>query len=492
MSIYDLNTVRQQVGDYAKKRYGYTPTEEDYGQVAQDIGYSGQSDFNFDEAALQGALGSVDRHAAGRTAEPKAQQPGQSPGASYSPVLPNGQISPGYGGVQSPQQQAQAQAQRQRLDPKQTGTLDQAIQYLSGQGRNVLGRDLQDADWQKLQEFALHNGWDTQGGKITGDMVNQALDAMEKWGGGGGGGGQYNPIGNSRWTPGTFEAFPTRRLDFKGLLDKYGDMFNAGDAYEATKTGGFGRYNPYQFSMYTAPNQEAEEGAQIGALMQALGHSEWSPERVAAQKEVQKEQALGMQQQLQEQIGERFAGAGRSGAGAEESSLRRVGQATASDILGSYRDIDENAANARRQELLATAGALGEALSGQSARRAQGYLTGLEGQKAQAGENRGAFGANLEAQMGEKDDQYRGFTSRFMPWELALRSALGESAADQDYNQLDWLKEQFAQNFPEDQRQFNISSMLDLIRILEGQRQFNEGLGLDWTKFNWDSFFGGR
>lgn len=179
-----------------------------------------------------------------------------------------------------------------------------------------------------------------------------------------------------------------------------------------------------------APNQQGYNDQLLQALSQALGQSEWSPERIAAQKEVQKEQTFGMRDQLAQQLGGRYAGLGRSGSGAETSGLRDLDEAAVSQALGGYRDIEENAANARRQELLATAGALNTALGGQMER----WLA---------------------------------------PYNLALQKELGEGSLGLDWAQLG-----------ESARMGNLELLLAWNQLREQARQADNGMGYNWAALN--------
>jgi hypothetical protein len=444
--MYDPNAAKDQVNQYTQSRYGRTLNDQEFGLLGGAIGYTGGS---VDEAALQKAFGVVDSQFGGATPAPTggggssaptgASQPQQAPqaapGAANSPVTPTGQISPAYAGSQVQQPAAP-------IDP------NAAQAHVQGAFRFRHGRDLSPEEMTALQQAVGY----VPGQPVTQQMMERAQQLIEDFK------GDRGPIANPRWTPGTFEAVPTERKDFGQALEGYQGKF-------ANKTG-----DPYQFAQFQAPNQGAFDTQLLAALSGALGNSEWSPGRVAAQKEVQKEQALKMEKDLSSQIADSYAGQGRAASGAAGSAQNRLAQETRSEILNAYRDIDENAATNRRQELLATAGALGGALDSQMGRATSGFGSTLQGQTLQADEN---------------------FRNNFQPMDMALRAALGDVATDMDYNRLDWDKEQFAQNFPELQRQYNISSVLDFIKLMESQRQFNEGLGLDWTKFNWNSIFGG-
>lgn len=181
----------------------------------------------------------------------------------------------------------------------------------------------------------------------------------------------------------------------------------------------FWQYDPSQFPQFNAPNMEPYQSNLLNSLNTALSNSEWSPQRVAAQKEVQKEQALKMGSQLEQQLAQRFAAQGRSNSGAYDAGRTDIGQENVAQILNAYRGIDENAANARRNELITTAAALDNALTGVGNRATEFYKTSLN------------------------------------PYQMALQKALGYSGAATDW-----------------------------ARWLEQQRQFNEGLGLDYAKVN--------
>jgi hypothetical protein len=147
-----------------------------------------------------------------------------------------------------------------------------------------------------------------------------------------------------------------------------------------------GTYTPAAISQFTAPDQSAATGATQAALLDALRNSEWSPERIAAMKETQKEQALSMEDALSEKLGQSFASRGRLGSGAHLGQTAQLGEATREGILGAYRDINEQAAAGRRSELLSTAAALESALTGQMGRATAGYGAQLAGQTAAADE----------------------------------------------------------------------------------------------------------
>jgi hypothetical protein len=222
-----------------------------------------------------------------------------------------------------------------------------------------------------------------------------------------------------------------------------------GDGWDLDKFASkFGKYNPMTFNQFEGSNYGQGQQEGVAALRQALQNSEWSPGRVAAMKELQKEQALAVQDQLSKQLGGRYASMGRGQGGGKQSALRQLGSDTGADILGAYRDVEERAATGRRDELLRTAGALG--------------------QEARAG-----FGAGLEGQTAQADENFRAWESQMTPYQLALQKALGEQGINVDWGRIG-----------ESGRQFNLGHELALKEFDEKKRQFNAGLGFDYTKLN--------
>lgn len=207
-------------------------------------------------------------------------------------------------------------------------------------------------------------------------------------------------------------------------------------------------YEAAPIQEYQAPQQSEYETAALQALLAGLNNSEWTPDRIAQQKEIQKEQALRMRGDLNREVSDRFAGMGRSGSGQQQALLRRGDNETVGQILNAYRGVDQNAAAGRRAELLSTVGALDSALSGQTGRSATGYGAYLSGAQAQAEEN------------------YRNWQSQMQMQSAALQKAIAEESA-----KLDW-------------RRTDQNGLLAIAQLMENQRQFNEGMGLDWTELN--------
>lgn len=207
-------------------------------------------------------------------------------------------------------------------------------------------------------------------------------------------------------------------------------------------------YTPQAIPRFTPPDLSSYDTQVMNALMGALGNSEWSDRRIAMMKEAQKEQALRMSKDLQESTKNRFAGLGRTGAGAENAILRRIGTDMAGNVLGSYRDVDLNAAEGRRSELLNTVGGIQSALSGRVGRDVSGY------------------GAELSGADRAAEEAYRSWQSRMQMEAAALQRAMAEEAA-----RLDW-------------RRTDINSLMGLAQLMENSRQFNERMGFDWTDLN--------
>jgi len=113
------------------------------------------------------------------------------------------------------------------------------------------------------------------------------------------------------------------------------------------------------------------EGEQLAALRKALTEGMWTPENVAGMKEIQKEQALSMAEQMGGDVNQRFAAMNRVPSGARQAALGDIDSETMSQILAAYRDIDLATREQNANYLLSTSGALDQALGGQFGRRYQ-------------------------------------------------------------------------------------------------------------------------
>lgn len=126
---------------------------------------------------------------------------------------------------------------------------------------------------------------------------------------------------------------------------------------------------------YNAPDLMGADQANLQALLAALANPQWSDERAAGMKEVQKEQAISMEEQARQQAQQLAASQGRAyGAGTD----RRIEDASLAQILGSYRDVNEQVANNRVNELLGISGALNTSMTGMTDRAQSNYAAEME------------------------------------------------------------------------------------------------------------------
>lgn len=117
------------------------------------------------------------------------------------------------------------------------------------------------------------------------------------------------------------------------------------------------------------PKWSEAEGYQMDALIKALRDPLWTPENIAAMKEIQKEQALSMSGQLKAEGNQRFAGMNRVPSGARQAMLGDIDSATAGEILAAYRDLDLGTRQQNAEYALQASDALNSALGGQFGRQ---------------------------------------------------------------------------------------------------------------------------
>lgn len=394
-----------------------------------------------------------------------------SGGSSSSPVNPDGSISPTYGDLagsgrgstegaaastypdysQNTDPYPNTAGQPQQAAPETQGgdtTAQVQARWNSGsppsvplpvdaQGNTTHGWEWDGWDWRQVQGRGLGFGQQNVGAAITGGP------------GPGEGGGNPPPGPGGPPPPVNNGGVPPNMMSMMALMASLGGM---GSGFKGF---GLGPANKVPFAaqpmpQYQGPDQEPYDKAALDALLGGLNNSEWDSTRVAQMKEMQKEQALRMRKDMQTEVNNRFAGAGRQGAGAQEAILRRGDADTMSQILGSYRGVDQNAAQGRRNELLSTVGSINDYLSGQGGRSVSGYGAKLSG--AQAG----------------ADQAYKAWQSQMQMEAAALQKAMAEETA-----KLDWRRTDF-------------NGMMALAQLMEQQRQFNERMGYDWTFGNLD------
>jgi hypothetical protein len=233
-------------------------------------------------------------------------------------------------------------------------------------------------------------------------------------------------------------------------------------------------YDPAHISQFNAPNQGAQNGQQNALLSAILTNPQtMNPSVLAQMKEQQKQDALLMQHQNQQQLDQGFTARGTLGGGAAQAAYGANNNDTINRILSGNRDLDIKAATQNRQDELNALTASDSTLAGQMARASQGYTTGLAGQQAQA------------------DQGYKGFESQVASQQDAVQRALAQfginqsvaSNAQQNYGQ-DLGSFFNLEDLKRGATQTNNSSMMAYLNYLENQRQFNGQLGYNYNQLD--------
>lgn len=252
-----------------------------------------------------------------------------------------------------------------------------------------------------------------------------------------------------------------------------------------------GTYNAHQFSQFSAPDQSAVEGQQSALLQKLLGSTSMSDQNVAQLQEQNKEGALSMQHQLQDQMGQSAAARGVTGGGAFGANQRRLGEDAIQQILKGNRDISLQKMTQDRADQTGAMGLANETLNSRMNRATQGYGAQLAGQGAQAGENFKAFDTGrdqtkfaLDRALSQEGLNKSGADSMQNAWGQStgfglqnkgqeIQRALGEGGLALDRSRLG-----------ESGRQFDLSHLLANKQFQEQMRQYNGNLGLNYNQLN--------
>lgn len=170
-----------------------------------------------------------------------------------------------------------------------------------------------------------------------------------------------------------------------------------------------GEHTPTQFSQYggPGPGNAQNELASQSLLAQLLQNPEsLNPEVVAQMKEAQKDTNVSLADQLRQQTGNQFAARGLSGGGGQLGALNQIGEASMSDLLKSYRDIDIEAARTNTADRRAALDTANQSLTGATNRATSNYASRLAGQGAQEDANQ--FASTFGLDVGRQNlDAYR-------------------------------------------------------------------------------------
>lgn len=193
------------------------------------------------------------------------------------------------------------------------------------------------------------------------------------------------------------------------------------------------------------PEFQTQEQAQLAALMGVLENPGIPPAQLEQMKRMQQEQLMATRDATIDQTQENFLRRGLRG-GALGAAERRTNEAYGADLTRSSRDIDVQNAGMRTQDILNASSGLSSAMDGAHNRGLTGHAAAL---------NRVLAGEGLR---GASADSYRGVYNDDAGW--AMQNA----------------------NFAEQMRQYDLSQQLALKSFLEGQRQFDSGMGLNYAQ----------
>lgn len=239
---------------------------------------------------------------------------------------------------------------------------------------------------------------------------------------------------------------------------------------------------------FAGPDQSGNDASQ-NALMQAIlaNPQTMNPTVIAQMQEANKEQALLTQMQEQQQADSGAAASGRLGSGYAAASTAARRQAAIDSILKGNRDINMGAVATNRADELNALGASEALASGQLGRQTSAYGAKLAGnnaalQSAIAGEGfkqAEADSAFRNAGLGFSVQQAQAAENQFASQEAVQRllSQFGINmgvATNAQQNFTGDLSKTLGQN----------SQMLEYLRYLESQRQFDDQLGFNYNNLD--------
>lgn len=205
------------------------------------------------------------------------------------------------------------------------------------------------------------------------------------------------------------------------------------------------QFQQFQTPNYTQTEQLAEQ--RMNDVLQQGGSL--SPDVVAKLKARQKESALNMAGQQQQQAKQALAQKGWSPAGGTmQAANNQVNMNAINSILAGNRDIDINAATQNRQDILNALAASDAFMGNKQARAGDTFRNILAGQGAQADSDFRVDSFNEDARRYDSDFGLKAWLANEQAQQAADDSKLRTASLLQGINQ-DML------NFGENQRQFN-------------------------------------
>lgn len=451
------------IQSYAQSKYGRQLTQQELQQLMAAVGYQGQP---VTQALMNQVIGLIDWYAKGGA---PGSQPGAPPAGGAEPFTgqnplndPNtGQpvgmgwdpVTGTMGGGGSPY-----------VPSGWSGTPEQAIGAINDRLARYGLKPLTQAQIQGIIQAVGY-----QGGNVTGDQYNAAIDYLMKQygvdpkqppgpsgppdGGGGGGGGGGNGGDDPIYKPGTA---PERKT---GYYAGYNFDRTGLPTYQAYQYGTNAPNAPGAFNFNTPTPDAYKAGTitQFGGvpgLQQTQGYSNqllnnllqnplsMTDQGVAQLKEANKEQSLDMRQQLQDQLGLSNAARGTFGGGYQEASQRRLGENMAADVMQSNRAIDIQKMLQDKQDVLSALGIGEQAMSGQANRAMGLYNTGLQGQMSQQALNQAAAQSALNRAQFQLGQQGMQATENNNAFQRAMQNALFGFNKEQAQAQQNLLQQQ--------------------------------------------------
>ncbi len=383
-----------------------------------------------------------------------------------------------------------------------SGTREQALQGLGYAAHSILGAPLTEQQWNDMASAIGDTG-----GNPTSDLYNKALSWIngQKTAAPAGAGGGIVPV------PGHYADGIDPLPQTPWGVTPPAPYKPSAPPPEPIPYAPPAPYTPQvkpQFAQYQGPDQSAQDSQMSTLISQLLGHPETLDEDTINQLKMKsKEQAMSQSEQLRQQaMADRSARGWTEQGGFAAATDEALDHDLINSLITSNRDIDIAAKATNRADMLKALDTAGTALSNQSGRSTDAYRNTLAGQGAQADSDYRIDNANDDAR---RFDYTVGEDSRRSDNDFDLRRYLAGEGLQQNaaasemgnaefvFNQQDanraktlqeWLATQGVNmdmgKFAETVHQFKTATGLDLLKILEQQREFDGSMGENQRQFN--------
>lgn len=198
----------------------------------------------------------------------------------------------------------------------------------------------------------------------------------------------------------------------------------------------------------------------------------------SAMKNRLKEQRLIMEGDQRTSSRQAAAGRGMLDSGWQAADERRIGSAARKDILGGFRDIDIEAANAGVRNKIAASAALDSALTGQTSRADVGFKNSLAGSEFLEDQAQFGFNAGQEKDQFNLDSWGAGADATIKTRDQDIQVAQGKTNELIARLGLSVNLEEIANSSSRDKMQF----LTDIFNTLVKQEQFNAQMGLNYNQ----------